>query len=219
MKKILMAACMALLTIGAQAQNEVGEWSLKPYVGISSTRLTNMPNLPITGDIALKRDFLPGFSVGAEVEYQLAERVSLATGLGYSMQGGKWKNFSLAGYSVNGTKLLMGYIQLPLLAQVYLVDGLSIKTGVQLGYLIHANMKSKISAPGYTNDFDDSVLGDAQRFDVSIPIGASFEFDNNLVLDISYRFGLTKIEKEDEDGLGHMRNRVFAITVGYKFDL
>jgi hypothetical protein len=40
-----------------------------------------------------------------------------------------------------------------------------------------------------------------------------------LVLDVSYKIGVTKVEKEDEDLRGDMRNRVFTITVGYKFDL
>lgn len=219
MKKILMAAMMLLLTVGAQAQNEVGEWSLKPYVGVGSARLTNMPNIPIVGNISLKRDFLPGFVAGAEVEYQLHERVSLTTGLGYALQGGKWKDFSMAGASVKNTKLLLGYIQLPVMAQVYLVDGLSLKAGVQLGYLAHAKMKSKLDAPGYSEEINESLVDDAHRFDLSIPIGASFEFDNNLVLDVSYKIGVTKVEKEDEDLRGDMRNRVFTITVGYKFDL
>ena len=217
---------MVLLTVGAKAQNEVGEWSLKPFVGISSTRLTNMPNIPVVYDIALKRDFLPGFEVGAEVGYQVTDRFCVTAGLGYALQGGKWKDFQLSdasNISIKNTKLMLGYVQLPVMAQVYLVEGLSLKAGVQLGLLTNARMTNRISATidgtSIDEDMDESVMDDANKLDIAIPFGIAFEFENGFVLEARYKLGLSKVEKEDEDGRGHMRNHAFALTVGYKFSL
>ena len=52
--------------------------------------------------------------------------------------------------------------------------------------------------------------------DVGIPIGLSYEY-KNVVLDVRYCFGLTKIDntQDPED----TRNRTLSVTLGYNFKL
>ena len=223
MKKLMTAACLLLLAAGAGAQNEVGTWSVKPYAGVGPATMANMPNIPLTDDIALKKDFLPGFVAGAEAEYQLTETFSLSAGLDFAMQGGKWKDFERMNVQVKNTKLQLGYIQLPLMANWYVGEGLSLKAGVQFGMMVHAHLKSYISGTvdgkPYHEDVDERVMDDFHRLDISIPFGLSYEFDNHLVLEARYKLGLTLVDKSDEDSRGSMRNRVFTISFGYKFQL
>ena len=53
------------------------------------------------------------------------------------------------------------------------------------------------------------------KFDLSIPIGISFEF-SRVVIDARYLLGLTKVNKEGDKTC---HNSVILITTGYKFKL
>lgn len=46
-------------------------------------------------------------------------------------------------------------------------------------------------------------------------MGVSYEF-SNVVIDARYHLGLTKINKEGDKS---MKNSVFMLTFGYKFDI
>ena len=52
------------------------------------------------------------------------------------------------------------------------------------------------------------------KFDLSIPVGISYEY-NNIVLDARYNWGLIKVENYGDP----YYNRVFQLTLGYKFEL
>ena len=56
-----------------------------------------------------------------------------------------------------------------------------------------------------------------KKVDFSIPVGVSFEYAN-VVVDFRYNIGLTKIYKSVLNDI-NSRNKVFALTVGYKLDL
>lgn len=90
----------------------------------------------------------------------------------------------------------LDYINIPILANVYVTKGLAVKLGIQPAF----NVNSKADV-------------DAKSFDFSIPVGLSYEF-SNVVLDARYNWGLTKIFEN-----GDSKNSVFQITLGYKFDL
>ena len=121
-------------------------------------------------------------------------------------QSSSVKRFSIGSEMVSDgdDKLKLGYLNIPILANYYVIPGLAIKAGVQPGFLLSAK----------DEDGDDEKDG-MNSFDLSIPIGASYEY-KNFVFDARYNFGLTKINKH---GSNSHKNSVFMITVGYKFAL
>jgi hypothetical protein len=56
-------------------------------------------------------------------------------------------------------------------------------------------------------------------FDLSIPVGMSYEFNNNLVLDARYHIGLSDVNKDADPGEKSVKNSVFLLTLGYKLKL
>ena len=65
---------------------------------------------------------------------------------------------------------------------------------------------------------DNSDFKDAcKKFDVSIPVGVSYQFKAPVTLDLRYNIGLTKVNKESADK--DLKNNVVQLTVGYKFAL
>ncbi len=105
----------------------------------------------------------------------------------------------------------MDYINIPILANVYLYKGLALKAGIQPGFNVID--KYKISGGGASVTGNMSDILDIKRFDFSIPIGISYEH-SNVVIDARYNFGFTEAF-DDTD----FNNRVFQLTLGYKFKL
>lgn len=193
MKKVLFLAVMLVASLSMQAQNAKGEFALKPMIGVNFANLTDTD-----------ADMKVGMSVGAEVEYGITDRVGLTGGLLFSMQGikGEYDNYTDA-------KLKLNYINVPILANIYLLPGLALKAGIQPGFMVTSKLKAE------SGDIDASIdVKDAcNTVDFTIPIGISYEI-SNLVLDARYNCGVSKAI-EDADS----RNSVFMLTVGYKFRL
>lgn len=191
MKKLLLMAAIMLASVGAYAQHAVGSFNLQPKVGINIANLTDLDD----------SDPRVGFVGGVEGEYQATDIFSVSAGVLYSMQGAKSK--------VSGVTetMKLDYINVPILANVYVVKGLAVKLGIQPGFKV--NSEYKLDAVGKTASTDV----DAKSFDFSIPVGISYEF-SNIQLDARYNWGLTKTFDNTD-----CKNSVFQITLGYKFDL
>lgn len=190
MKKIFLMAVLVLSSVATYAQHAVGSLTVQPRTGVNIANLTKSEGA----------DSRIGLVAGAELEYQVSDIFSLSGGALYSQQGCKW---SEDGFSAT-TKL--DYINIPILANVYVVKNLAVKVGIQPGFNVNT------SIPG-ENTFGKKDFVDAKSFDFSIPVGLSYEF-SNVVLDARYNFGVTKVF----DGSDNC-NSVFQIALGYKFSL
>ena len=192
MKKFFIVASLILAFATAKAQSEVGGFSVRPMVGMNIGMMTNADD----------SDPRIGFVVGTELEYQATDLLGLSAGLLYSQQGCKVDD--------NGT-LKLDYINIPLLANVYVAKGFAVKLGLQPGFLI--NDKAKVSDSGVSVE---AGLGDlSKNFVLSVPVGISYEF-SNIQLDARYNWGVTHaLSAEGESS----NSSAFMITVGYKFNL
>lgn len=190
------------------AQSAVGSVTLQPKVGLNIACLTDEDNA--TSRI--------GFTGGAELGYQATKKFAITGALMYSMQGAK-SDFD----EYNGT-LKLDYINIPILANVYVVKGLALKAGIQPGFCIN----KKVSVGGISIDIDEAFKQADTNYkintvDFSIPIGLSYEY-NGLVIDARYNLGVTKvadgyIENEGIKMRSDDRHSVFQFTLGYKFQL
>ena len=188
MKKIFMMAVMAVAALTANAQQEAGTFSIQPKAGLNVTK--------ITGDGTKTK---AGFTAGVEGMYQAAEKFGVSAALMYSLQGTKYEGVDKA-YN-------MHYLNIPILANYYVVKGLAVKAGIQPGFLVGAKHDG--------NSFSDSC----KKFDFAIPVGLSYEI-SNIVFDARYNIGLTKTRKSEHGiTVEKTKNSVFQFTVGYKFGL
>ncbi len=169
---------MVLSSVGAFAQT-----TIQPKVGL---------NVSTIGD----NDWKAGFAAGLELQTNVANKLDLAIGALYSVQGYKMKDAEVMGYKIEGGKWNPGYLNIPVTLNYYVTNGLAIKAGLQPGFLVN-----KDDAEG------------AKTFDLSVPVGLSYEYQN-IVLDARYNIGVTKVA----DNWDHYNN-VIQITVGYKFAL
>ncbi len=214
----------AAATMSVSAQSPVGTLSVTPKIGFALSNLTGSKydevyQTGIYGDMKASCNYRLGIVAGAEAEYQVADRFSVSAGLLYSMQG--WERGSSLEVEMDDTKLddktklALGYLNVPVMANLYLFKGFALKAGVQTGFLLSAKCKNDVTGTGLAslldNHKDKDIKDDCNKVDVSIPVGASYEFNAGIVLDFRYNIGLTDLS-DKLDG----RNSVFQLTVGYK---
>ena len=175
------------------AQNEVGQLTIQPKVGVNIANITDSDGA----------DPRIGLAAGAEFEYGLTDNIGLSAGVLYSMQG-----FKTTEDGADCT-LKLDYLNVPILANFYVAKGFAVKLGVQPGFKLSSKAKFKGSGGSKEVEVEDGV----KSVDLSIPVGLSYQYQN-IVFDARYNWGVTKIVNDVDS-----KHSVFQITVGYKFSL
>lgn len=211
MKKIFFTAAAMLWAVSTFAQPQAKSFSIVPKVGLN---VSSLPN-----DVYDSKSRV-GVAAGAEALYQFTDMVGLSAGVLYSQQGGSFTNED-AGKVV----ITANYVNVPVLANVYVLPGLAVKLGIQPGFRTDATVKMKgeenveASVPlstflSYVSGEEENVEAKDNKIDISLPIGVSYEY-KNVVLDARYNFGLNSMFELD----GKFKNSVFQFTLGYRFNL
>lgn len=210
MKKLFFAAAVLMCSLTAFAQSKEGTFNILPKAGINISNLSNKDNAKVK----------VGFTAGAEAEYQLTKQLSLSAGALFSMQGAK--STTVFREVDNTTKEIrevdikntmeFDYINVPILANYYIIEGLAVKLGIQPGFNIVAKRKRTDGVDKVSENLKNLGV-DVRKVDFSIPIGISYEF-NDFVVDARFNLGLTEVAD-----LVKSKNRVFQITFGYQIDL
>ena len=230
MKKMMMIAVMAIVCLTANAPNEVGQLTLQPKVGLNFANLSGA-NYATTGSTTENSNIMVDFALGVEAEYGLAKNFSVAAGIMYSRQGCDYGEYKASnGYTSYGWDKFqhkLGYLTIPIVANFYFAKGWAIKAGIQMGFMVTSKIKmhqeSKAELLGSKTDVDIDYAFDYkdqfEKFDLSIPIGISYQFKKPWVIDARYQLGLTKLNKQSGSGIKDLKNSVFMLTFGYKFAL
>ena len=208
-----MLLLMAIVGMTANAQNEIGQLTLQPKIGLNLANLTEVEVVtnPFTNETEsgkLKGDFV----IGAEAEYY--------TTTPWLCQGADFGTYKLYGNPDGSVsdgwdkyQCQLSYLNIPIVANYYFSKGWAVKVGIQPGFLLSA--KKKVDGLGYRESEDTDIKDIHKTFDFSIPFGISYE-KNNWVFDGRYNLGLTKVNKEGDK---NSKNSVIQFTVGYKFSL
>lgn len=192
-----MALMAFIATTASFAQWSVGSITVQPKIGINGANITDADN----------SDSRIGLVLGGEFEYRVSPIFSLSAGALYSMQGCKSTAEDEDG-NTGDVSLKLDYINVPILANVYVVKGLAVKLGIQPGFNVRHKATASVSGVNVTTN-----LPGIKSVDFSIPIGVSYEF-NRFVIDGRYNLGVTKLI----DG-ADSKHSVFQFTFGYKFSL
>ncbi|MDR0230219.1 MAG: PorT family protein [Flavobacteriaceae bacterium] len=202
MKKIVLS----VLAIGAFAFTANAQ---TPDIKLGAKAGVNFSNLSNFDDSKMKT----GFHVGALAEIFINEKFAIQPELLYSTQGVKGKSGSgisgLFGQKVDAT-LKLDYINIPIMAKYYVMDGLSVHAGPQVGFLVKGEMELKSGGDKATKDIKDQC----NSVDFGLNFGAGYELPMGVFFDARYNLGLTKVLKDSNESV---KNGVFQLSVGYKF--
>lgn len=204
MKRLIKLFSAGILMIGAiTTTNAQSSDALTPSFGIKG----GVNFASITGDDFDSPDSRTSFHVGLLAEFPLTEMFSLQAEALYSGQGFE---SDVDGEIFGGegkVEYQLDYINVPVLAKVYILDGLSIEAGPQFGFKVNEEIDANANA-----DDGDLNLDEAEDFDFGVAAGVTFETPMGLFATGRYTQGFTDIVNNRD-----IKNSVFQIGVGYKF--
>jgi len=253
MKRLFLLIALVVFVLRIDAQNRVGTFSIIPRVGVCIANMTGQDYYKVSlldgvPEHKISSKYNSDFIVGVDAQYQILDKVAISLGAFYTRQGCKYtddaeeypqeENVTWVELIENAYKDV-DYLNIPLVAHLYVAKGFSVNTGIQLGILTSAHYKyEQTSFTEITNketnektiNFDKNKEGELlnhykvnqnvkntlKNLSVSIPVGVSYEYQN-VVLDARYNIDLGNYATTDISE--KVKNKAFFFTVGYKFDL
>lgn len=136
-------------------------------------------------------DGATSFYVGGLADIGFSEKFHVQPEILYSMEGAKDADIS--------------YLNIPVMLKYYLIEGLNIQAGPQIGFLLDAE--------GGTDGLKSSNFG--------INFGAAYELAGGFFVDARYNLGLSNISDIEVDpgfsGDVSLKTKGFQLGVGYRF--
>lgn len=154
----------------------------------------------IEGEDIDEYDGRTGLHFGGVVNIPVSEMFAVQPELIYSQQG---FTEEYMGYDFKG---IFNFINVPILADFTVVEGLSLQAGPQIGFTV----TSEIEGAGETEEVDDveSVIFDGA-------VGAQYRLPMGLFFQGRYTFGLSNVSSLSEDDV---KNSVFSLSAGWFFN-
>lgn len=174
MKRLVLAAAMLLMGSLAQAQT----YGIKGGVNFAN----------FTGNDADAFDGITSFHVGAIMEFNILDRVTLQPELLYSQQGAE----------VDGDKYKVNYVTLPVMVEFDIDGSLSLHAGPQFALL--------------ASESEDVLAAEAENYDFGIAAGLEYEVANGFFIQGRYVWGQKQVF-EDSD----VKNSVIQLSLGFYF--
>lgn len=194
MKKIILAAFVLGTCSVAFAQQQL---KFGPKAGVNFANVSGFDN----------SEMKTGFHVGAVAEIKFNEKFSIQPEVVYSAQGTKTVINNIQG-NVN-----IDYINVPILAKYYIVDGFSVEAGPQVGFLVKAEGKGDVNGVSVSSDIKDNL----KSTDFGLGVGLAYDLPVGLFVNARYNLGLSDIRANTSSG-DAIKNNVIQVGIGYKFD-
>lgn len=182
MKKIIFIAVLLLGTAVITAQGV--RWGVTAGVNFSN----------VTGDDADNTDTRTGINIGGLADIEVSEDFSVIPEARYSMRGFKDGEFTFK----------IDYIEVPVVADYEVVDGLGLQAGPLFGFVIN----DEIDGPGVSGD-----INNLETFNFGFTLGAKYEFNNGFFVRANYDMGFTDVASNFD-----ARNCNINLNLGYMFD-
>ncbi|MGY5847538.1 porin family protein [Salegentibacter sp. HM20] len=201
MKKSILIAVLAVFgfTTAASAQEFV-------YFGVKGgVNFTGM-----SSDAFTDNQSRTGFHLGLLSEIPVGSRFSVQPEVLYSTQGTEARR-NFAGSTVTG-EYELDYIQVPVLAKIYLIEGLSLEVGPSFNFLVNEEYDFESTA---LNAEWDTDMG--STFEFGGALGASYKFNNGFFASARYTQGFTDVFDSNEWGDDAIKNNGFQLGVGLMF--
>jgi hypothetical protein len=198
MKKTVLTLSFLFLGMYMQAQG----FHMGIKGGLNVSQLSKQTNQTVNSAY--------GFHAGLLAEVKVLGKVSFQPELLFSAQGSKAETQNLGATTTYTDKLY--YLQLPLMAKVFVFKGLFVEAGPQFGLLLSANRVTDVAnATSSSNDIKSSL----KSYDYAANVGVGYDLMSHLMANVRYSFGLNDIN--DTPNGDAVKNGVFQLSLAVKF--
>jgi len=196
MRKIFFMLVLATASVCLFAQNK------KESVRISFGILGGATGSTITGDDDSYSKLLIGWQAGVLMlaDCGTPDHFVFGAEANVSSEGSKYEDIGVSG------KVVLTYLNIPLMLQLRDHLGYYGELGIQPGFLLSAKDKYN----GITDDYKDFV----NSFDFGIPIGIGYIVQKKVGINLRYILGVSNMNKGDN---AKDHNRVWALRLFYLF--
>lgn len=191
--------------------------NLSDWRGETVNSAQNLINMT---DGAVVNRMKEGIHAGVFISIPVGPGFEIEPGLQYSQMGTRMVGklpFEQAEF-LNATATITNkseYLELPLLAKLYIGEGFHIYAGPQVAYLLSNKIHARVGALGFNvlNQEWDMKSG-FREIDLSVVAGMGYRFSNGFNISAGYDHGLNTI---DENGNFDTFNRAFKASIGFSF--
>lgn len=205
---LLTLAAFLIIIVGANAQES--------HIGVKGgVNFSNLGKDIEDSDSFDEANLKTGFHAGLFANLKIIDFFALQPEVLYSLQGSK---VDVPGSSEE-LKFNLSYINVPVLAKVYLGENFNIHAGPYIGFLVNTSV-----------EFNDNTVEDAledfyKTLDFGVAGGIEFESGSGFVLGARYNAGLADIRDDDnqtidfidDDDDFDVRNQVVQAYIGLMF--
>jgi len=212
MKKTIIILCTLFLSANAIAQDQKVKLGIKAGLNLATLTLD---------ESELDSSSKAGFTAGAMVEIPMAKKFSLQPEILYSQQGTKtsFSDSDVTNSNYEST-IKLNYLNIPVMLKYYVIEGLSVQAGPQIGILLKANNKYQDNFLGYDNQESFDLKEYSSGIDTSLNVGLGYQFKDKFYTDLRYNISYSNVFKDGDTNHfidNDMKNRVLQITIGYFF--
>ncbi len=213
MKRIVTLTIAVVLCTVTQVRAQICEdltWGVRAGAIFSST--TNIEFLESTDRV--------GFTAGLFVEYRAFDLLSLSFEGAYSERGFLGDaHITESALNLRGSvDQSLSYVDMAILAKLYIYRGLSLNVGVMPSFLLDANGDYYFESLGDLYNRDETYY---RSVVLSIPMGVSYKFDNGILIDLRYNLALQSLNSVNSIAgvlsVGDARNNSVNLTLGFGF--
>jgi hypothetical protein len=207
MKKIIFSVA-TLFAIGFTAHAQEIKYGVKAGL-----------NLADWGGDAENTNVRPGLNAGVLAEIKF-NNFALQPEIVYSQQGTKLTINNYSGNDLTSSLEMtskLDYINVPIALKYYVIEGLSLQAGPQIGFLVSAKEKAKLKANGESVSVEMDAKDGYEKVDFALFGGIGYDLPIGIFVQARYNAGLSNINKDPDTVDIELTNNVFSFSVGYKF--
>ena len=192
--------------------------NLSDVQGDAVNTFTSLAGYAPNGTIT--RQMRPGFYAGLYATLPIGPSFAIEPGISYSEKGTVLQGkVPVPALDFLNTKLTstarLAYIDVPVLAKVFITPGFYVYAGPQASFLISGKARVEAGALGFSafkQDFD--ISNQLRKVDFAAVAGLGYQFENGLGLSAGYDYGLTSL---DTNNRFNAQNRVIKVGLNYSF--
>lgn len=197
MKRTFLLVAIAILGFGT-SMNAQEYWNFGIKGGVNFSNMSS--------DGFDDNNSRTGFHLGLLAEIPVSDRFSVQPEALYSTQGTEANGaFGEGEYQID-------YVQVPVIAKFYLVDGLALEAGPSFNFKVEEEYDLE------NGIFDSETDTDyASSFEFGGALGASYKFNNGFFLGARYTMGFSNVYDSDDFDGDSIKNNGIQAGIGFQF--
>ncbi|GAA4097947.1 porin family protein [Mucilaginibacter panaciglaebae] len=218
--KNLILSCAVVCAVAFAGINPSFAQNTQPRLGLKvGADLMSITTTTSVGS-AIKYNYRIGVQAGVFTEIPVSKQFYIVPQFLFTQKGGNedQPSSSFGGQSSGGSsKILINYLDIPVLFGFKVNSSLSFCAGPQLALLLSQKTSYTQNIGNMPQDFSNTSTNDFQKAIIGGNLGLGYYLNHHASINLNYIFDFQKIVKNSAGAEKGAKNEGFALTAGYLF--